>query len=71
MIFRMARTSIRLMLDEKWRDYAFYKNSGWFESDYYYRVQLNPIKKLTGKFFDYLFTRIYGKGIPVRQEQPA
>jgi multimeric flavodoxin WrbA len=71
MIFRMARTSIKLMLDEKWRDYAFYKNRGWFESDYYYPTQLNPIKILTGKFCDFLFTRIYGKGIPVRQEQLA
>jgi multimeric flavodoxin WrbA len=69
MIFRMARTSIKLILDESWRDYAFYKNKGWFRSDYYYPIQLNPVKKLTGKFFDFLFFRIYGKGITVKQGQ--
>jgi multimeric flavodoxin WrbA len=61
MIFRMARTSLKLMLDESWRDYVFYKNKGWFQSDYYYAVRLNPFKRLSGKFFDFLFTRIYKK----------
>jgi hypothetical protein len=35
MLFRMSRTSIRLMLDEGFRDYRYYKEKGWFESDYY------------------------------------
>ena len=67
MIFRMARTSVKLLLDESWRDYTYYKNNGWFGSDYYYPAQLNPIKKLAGNFFDFMFTRIYGK--KVRTEQ--
>jgi multimeric flavodoxin WrbA len=71
MIFRMSRTSINLMLDESWRDYTYYKKNSWFESDYYYPTQLNPLKKLAGKFFDFLFNRIYGKGITGRQGQPA
>jgi multimeric flavodoxin WrbA len=71
MIFRMARTSIKLMLDESWRDYAFYKNSGWFKSDYYYPIQLNPLKRLSGKFFDFLFTRIYPKNVAGNQLQPT
>jgi hypothetical protein len=25
---------------------------GWLESDYYYPVKLNPLKKLIGKLFD-------------------
>jgi multimeric flavodoxin WrbA len=67
MIFRMARTSVKLLLDENWRDYTFYKNNGWFGSNYYYSVQLNPFKKLAGNFFDFMFARIYGK--KVRTEQ--
>ena len=56
--FRMARTSISKMLDDKWRDYIYYRDKGWFESDYYYPVKLNPFKKLTGKIFDALALRI-------------
>lgn len=71
MIFRMARTSMNLVLEESWRDYMYYKKNGWFESDYYYQTQLNPIKKLTGNFFDFLFTRIYRKKVTGEQLQPA
>jgi multimeric flavodoxin WrbA len=60
MIFRMGRTSIKLILNDNWRDYSFYKNNGWFNSSYFYPTQLNPVKYLAGKFFDFLFTRIYG-----------
>ncbi len=67
LMFRMARTSVKLLLDESWRDYAYYRNNGWFKSNYYYPVQLNPIKKLAGNFFDFMFNRIYGK--KVRTEQ--
>jgi multimeric flavodoxin WrbA len=61
MIFRMARTSAKVLLDESWRDYTYFKSNGWFGSDYYYPAQLNPIKKMAGNFFDFMFTRIYGK----------
>jgi multimeric flavodoxin WrbA len=52
MIFRMSRTSIKLMLDESWRDYAFYRDKGWFESNYYYPTRLGVLKKVAGRFFD-------------------
>jgi len=58
MVFRMSRTSIRLMLDEKSRDYRHYKEKGWFESDYYYDASLGIIKKLTGHFFEFLGKRM-------------
>ncbi|MDD4898385.1 MAG: flavodoxin family protein [Methanocellales archaeon] len=57
MIFRMSRTSAKLMLNEDYRDYTYYKEKGWFESDYYYPVKLNPFKKLIGRFFDMMATR--------------
>jgi multimeric flavodoxin WrbA len=52
MAFRMARTSIRLMLDDSSRDYTYYKDQGWFESDYYYPARLNVLQKGTGSLFD-------------------
>ena len=67
MVFRMSRTSVRLLLDESWRDYTYYKNNGWFGSAYYYPIQLNPITKLVGNFFDFMFTRIYGKKVRTNQ----
>jgi multimeric flavodoxin WrbA len=71
MIFRMARTSINLLLDESKRDFTYFKKNGWFESDYYYPAQLNLLKKLAGNFFDFLFNRIYRKGITGKQGQSA
>ena len=56
-IFRWSRTSMKFMLNEDYRDYTYYKEKGWFESDYYYPVKLNPLKKLTGKFFDMMAAR--------------
>jgi multimeric flavodoxin WrbA len=58
MVFRMGRTSMKKMLDESWRDYTYWRDKGWFESDYFYPVKLNPIKKLTGKVFDKLALQI-------------
>lgn len=48
----------KLMLNEHFRDYAYYLHNGWFESDYYYPVQLNPFKKLIGRFFNVLATHL-------------
>jgi multimeric flavodoxin WrbA len=58
MVFRMSRTSIRTMLDESWRDYQYFRDRGWFGSDYYYPVRLNPFKKLMGKLFDLIAARM-------------
>jgi multimeric flavodoxin WrbA len=71
MIFRMSRTSIKLLLDESWRDYTYYKKNGWFKSDYYYPTQLNPLNKMAAIFFDFLFNRIYRKKVTEEQFQPA
>ena len=53
MAFRMARTSVRLMLNDQWRDYTYYRDNGWFESDFYYPARLNAFKKAAGSLFDY------------------
>jgi len=58
MIFRMSRTKIRMMLDENSRDYTWYRDTGWFESDFYYPVRLGPVRKGAGKFFDWAAARM-------------
>ena len=58
MVYRMSRSSMAEMLDESYRDYSYFTEKGWFTSDYYYPVKLNPLKKLMGRFFDYTAKKI-------------
>jgi multimeric flavodoxin WrbA len=53
-IFRLTRTKTKVELDDSFRDYTYYKDQGWLESDYYYPTRLGPLKKLVGKLFDSL-----------------
>ena len=55
--FRMARTSMRLELDDSSFDYRYYKDKGWFESDYFYPTRLGAPKKAAGHLFDSIQTR--------------
>jgi len=64
MVFRMARTSMRQLLDDSNRDYAYYQAQGWFESDYYHATRLGLLKKALGALFDALFARIYRPSKP-------
>ena len=50
--FRMGRTTIIEGLDDRSKDYRYYKEQGWFESDYYYPTRLGLLKKVAGKLFD-------------------
>ena len=56
--FRMARTKIRLMLDNSFRDYTYYRDKGWFESDFYYPTRLGMLKRGAGKLFDSMFAHM-------------
>jgi multimeric flavodoxin WrbA len=56
--FRAARTSMRLMLDETSRDYTYYRDKGWFESDYFYPTRLSVLKKATGSLVDSITARM-------------
>jgi len=60
-IFRMARTGMGQSLDESAIDYRYYREKGWFESDYYYPTRLSPLKKFAGSIFDWLARRIFKK----------
>lgn len=53
MIFRLSRTAIKT-LDSTFRDYQYYKDKGWFETDYYYPTSLGLAKKIAGKVFDFI-----------------
>ena len=59
MIFRMSRTGFKLSLGEEKRDHVYYREQGWFESDYYYPTQLGPLKKAAGALFDRAAARLF------------
>ena len=50
--FRVGRTNVRLELTEADCDYRYYRDKGWFGSDYFYPARLNPLMKAAGMFFD-------------------
>jgi len=56
-MFRWARSSMKSKLNKDYKDYRYYEGNGWFESDYYYPVKLNLLKKLIGKLFDCIVTK--------------
>ena len=62
MLFRFTRTKIRVEIDDSFRDYAYYRNQGWFESDYYYPTRLGLLKKGVGGFFDWMSARMSQAG---------
>jgi multimeric flavodoxin WrbA len=53
-IFRLGRTKMRLELDDSFRDYTYYADKGWFESDFYYPTRLGLLKRGAGKFLDWM-----------------
>jgi multimeric flavodoxin WrbA len=57
-IFRMSRSGMKAQLNGSYRDYVYYREQGWFDSDFYYPVALNPVKKMTGKLVDVIATRM-------------
>jgi hypothetical protein len=57
MIFRMSRTSLKLILDNSYRDYTYYRDKGWFESDYFYPVRLGLPKSVAGRLIDSIARR--------------
>lgn len=61
--FRMGRTSIRQLLGDDSRDYTYYRDKGWFSSDYFYPTRLGPLKKLAGVLFDWAAARKFKAGL--------
>ncbi len=57
MLFRLTRRLVE-SAGEKYRDYHYYKEKGWFEADYYYPTSLGVIKRLAGYLFDFIGRQI-------------
>jgi multimeric flavodoxin WrbA len=53
MAFHMGRSAIKFG-DKNLHDYQYYKEKGWFGSDYYYPTTLGLMQKLTGNLFDFI-----------------
>ena len=49
--FRMARSGLERS-EPRLYDYDYYRAMGWFASDYYYDVHLNPAQKAIGALAD-------------------
>ena len=54
----MGRSFMKVLQNESFRDYRYYTENGWFESDYYYPVKLSPFKKMSGNFFALIATQM-------------
>jgi len=52
MIFRISRSSIKSKLDENYRDFNYFDETGWFDAEFYYPVKLNFMKRLFGRLID-------------------
>jgi multimeric flavodoxin WrbA len=62
MLFRLSRTKMKLELDDSYRDYMYYQDQGWFDSDFYYPTRLGLLKTGAGKFFDWMSVRMSKAG---------
>ncbi|OGF45472.1 MAG: hypothetical protein A2452_10875 [Candidatus Firestonebacteria bacterium RIFOXYC2_FULL_39_67] len=51
MVFSASRTGHKYNTEEN-ADKKYFREQGWFDSDYYYPVKWNPLKKLVQKFLD-------------------
>ena len=56
-VFRTFRSMIHQASDDGTRDYRYYADMGWFESDYYYPTRLGMLKRAAGKFLDSMAVR--------------
>lgn len=55
--FRIGRSMMKLELDDRSYDYRYYKERGWFDSDYFYPTRLGLVKKVLGRVFDVIGTK--------------
>lgn len=57
MFFRMGRNSAKFLAGDDNRDHTYYRDRGWFDSDYFYPTRLSPLKKAAGAIFDLMGAR--------------
>ncbi len=59
--FRMGRQSVMKTLGEADKDYVYYRDRGWFDSDYFCPTRLGLFKRAAGSALDWLFGRMYAR----------
>ncbi|MDF1576574.1 MAG: flavodoxin family protein [Bacteroidales bacterium] len=64
MLYRMSRNSMKMMLDENFRDYTYFTEQGRFESDYYYPVNLDIFRRAMGRLFDFAARKMAVRSSP-------
>lgn len=57
MMFRLSRTAIAKNVPADRPDHVYYREQGWFDSDYYYPTRLGPFKRAAGALLDWAFAR--------------
>jgi multimeric flavodoxin WrbA len=67
-LFRMGRNSVRIELGEGDRDYQYYSERGWFDSEHYYPTRLGPVKRAVGRLADAYFARSIASKAAQRQQ---
>jgi len=68
-LFRMGRNNVRIELDDSDRDYQYYSERGWFDSDYFYPTRLGLIKRSVGRLADAYFARSITSKAAQRQQR--
>ena len=60
MMFRFRRSVINLTSYKETfpKDVEYFQENDWLKKDYYYDVHLNPLMKVSGRFFDMLGRRM-------------
>lgn len=58
MIFRSTRSSMKYFEEALEPDKNFYDQRGWFTSDYFYDVKINPLKRFAGWIADTMIKRM-------------
>ncbi len=59
LMFRIARTGYQRSLGDDMRDHVYFRDRGWFETDFYYPTRLGPFKKAAGALFDWIAARMF------------
>ncbi len=67
LVFRMSRTTVRLVVGDDDRDHTYYRDRGWLDSDYFYPTRLGPFKQAMGVAFDWASARMIKRRSPVPQ----
>ncbi|KNF10083.1 NADPH-dependent FMN reductase RutF [Gottschalkia purinilytica] len=69
-IFRLVRSAQKYSINHD-RDHVYFRDNGWFQSDYYYNVRLGFVQKTIGKLIDKIQQKNLGKSIIKEENSEA